>query len=385
MLAALGFQEADHVPCCFSAFSSLREKCAGQEEYVDRSLEMGLDVAVSAGDLPVRHGPDVRTRVWREDSADTPYPVLHKVYETPAGDLRTSLRKSDDWPWGDRVPFMDDFLIPRSKEFLFGSGDSIDALCHLLAPPTEEDIAAIRERARRSKDLAARHGLLVTGGTGMAGDAASWVSGIEEVMLLTVDQPEFVRGLLAVVEAWNRRRMEVVLDQGVDLFIRRGWYENADFWSPQHYREFLLPGLRRDAEQVHEAGAKLGYIMSCSVMPLVDMMLEAGVDVLMGVDPAQDRTMDLRVLKEQSDRRMALWGGVCGYLTVERGTPDEISEQVRQAITVLGPGGGFILAPVTNVRADTRRAWENVRTLISTWKSLREYPLASQGNGGRTS
>jgi uroporphyrinogen decarboxylase len=105
-------------------------------------------------------------------------------------------------------------------------------------------------------------------------------------------------------------------------------------------------------------------------MPLVDMMVDAGVDVLMGVDPAQDRTMDIRLLKQKASGKMCLWGGVCGYLTVECGTSEQIAEQVRQAISILSPGGGFILAPVTNIRADTERAWENVRTMIEVWQSL---------------
>jgi hypothetical protein len=37
----------------------------------------------------------------------------------------------------------------------------------------------------------------------------------------------------------------------------------------------------------------------------------------------------------------------------------------------LGPGGGFILSPVDNVREDTERAWANTRTFIDTWKEYR--------------
>lgn len=55
MLAALSFEEPDYVPCCFSEFISLRNKCTGQQEFVDRQLEMGLDVVVDIEDPPVRH------------------------------------------------------------------------------------------------------------------------------------------------------------------------------------------------------------------------------------------------------------------------------------------------------------------------------------------
>jgi len=165
--------------------------------------------------------------------------------------------------------------------------------------------------------------------------------------------------------------MAVILRQKPDIFIRRGWYENVDFWTPDHCREFLLPGLTRDAEQVHAAGARLGYIMSCSSMPLLDLFIEAGVDILLGVDAAQDRMMDLPLLKEKTGGRMALWGGVCGYLTVECGSTDDIRREAREAVSTLAPGGGFILAPVTNVRAGTDRSWRNVDALVEEWKLVR--------------
>ncbi len=75
---------------------------------------------------------------------------------------------------------------------------------------------------------------------------------------------------------------------------------------------------------------------------------------------------------------MALWGGVCGYLTVECGTTEDIRKEVREAVATLSPGGGLILAPVTNVRADTEVARRNVDALIDEWKRL----SGARGTGG---
>jgi hypothetical protein len=375
LLAALSCGQADHVPCCFSGFQILRDRCADQDEYVRRQLDMGLDTMVRINVLPASHDPRVRIREWREDRPGGLYPMLHKEYETPAGTLRTAVVKTEDWPWGDHVPFTDDHLIPRSYKFLATPGDSLDALGYLLAPPTDVEMAQLRDEARQAKALAAEHHLLTVGTYSSVVDMACWLAGIEDLVMSTFDAPDFVEGLLATIEDWNRRRVDLVLDQGVDLVIRRAWYENADFWSPPQFRRFVLPSLRRDIAVAHEAGARFGYLMSCASMPLLDIMMDAGVDVLLGVDPAQDRTMDLRVLKQETMGRMALWGGVCGYLTVERGTPDDIAREVQEAISILAPGGGFILAPVTNMRADTPNAWANVHTLIDTWKSLRNSPL----------
>jgi uroporphyrinogen decarboxylase len=56
---------------------------------------------------------------------------------------------------------------------------------------------------------------------------------------------------------------------------------------------------------------------------------------------------------------------------VELGTTDEIREQVRQAVSTLAPGGGFILAPVTNVREDNPQVWANLDALIDEWRAVR--------------
>jgi hypothetical protein len=86
MLAALECREPDYVPCCFSAFSILQQRCADEREFVDRQLAMGLDVVVEVGFPPVRHGPQVRTVETCEDSAGERYPVLRDA--TPASALR---------------------------------------------------------------------------------------------------------------------------------------------------------------------------------------------------------------------------------------------------------------------------------------------------------
>lgn len=55
---------------------------------------------------------------------------------------------------------------------------------------------------------------------------------------------------------------------------------------------------------------------------------------------------------------------------VEQGSPEEVRAEVREAMEVLAPDGGFILSPVDNVREDTRRSRENVLALIDEWQRL---------------
>ncbi|MFQ5809053.1 MAG: uroporphyrinogen decarboxylase family protein, partial [Armatimonadota bacterium] len=307
MLAALECGEPDYVPACFMIFAALRKQCADEWEFVDRQLEMGLDAVVRVplisptakidyGDLrglPARFADEVELRTRREEVPGERYPLLHKEYRTPAGTLTAVVNETDDWPYGEHVPLFDDYICPRARTFPVTDTEDLAALGYLLTAPAAEDVDALHAQAKEARRFADERGVLVEGGWGVAGDALGWLCGFENAMLAAIDRPEFIEQLLELIAEWNRRRMEVVLDAGVDLFVRRGWYEGADFFSPPMYRRFIVPSLKSEVELAHQAGAKFGYILTTGMMPLLDILLEAGIEVLIGIDPVQGRGTDM--------------------------------------------------------------------------------------------
>jgi uroporphyrinogen-III decarboxylase len=189
-------------------------------------------------------------------------------------------------------------------------------------------------------------------------------------MMLEHDQPGFFAELLEMIHNWNQQRMAVVLSGRVDLYIYRAWYEGCDFLSPKLFREVILPHLKSDAELAHEHGAKFGYICSSGILPRLDDYVEAGVDVLIGVDPIQGTHTDLGQIKKKAAGCLCLWGGVSGAVTVEMGEESEIRTAVRLALAELGPEG-FILSPVDNITVDAPRTWSNLQILIDEWRRNR--------------
>ncbi|MBI2501751.1 MAG: hypothetical protein HYW07_00755 [Candidatus Latescibacteria bacterium] len=268
------------------------------------------------------------------------------------------------------MPFMDDFLAPRCSRYLVQAREDLAALRHLLVPPTAADLETCRQAWAPGRRLARRHDLLLAGGWGVGGDALAWFCGLQQAVLMALDQSEFFAELLGLIAAWNRPRMQAYLDFGVDLFVRRGWYEGVDFWSPALFRRFFFPILREEVGLAHRAGARYGYILTSGSMPLHDQLLELGIDVLIGPDPVQGKGTDLARMAAQLRGRMCTWGGVNGFVTVELGTREEIDAAVRAAIETLGPGG-FILSPVDNVRDPKDAVWEKVLSLIEAWKKYR--------------
>jgi uroporphyrinogen-III decarboxylase len=361
-------------------YGGLKATCRDYEEFVRRQLQMGLDAFVelpprppivvndhyNLHGLPVSYAREVKIEEWLEHPGDEETPILVKEYRTPDGTLRAEVRQTSDWRWGNHIPFLDDYVIPRSRKFLVSEAADLAALTHLLVAPTREETVSFASESAAVLQLAQREELLVAGGWGVGADLIGWVCGLQNMMYMAYDRPEFLRRMLDLVASWNRKRMEVVLAAGIDLYIKRAWYENLDFWTPSTWREFLLPILKADADLAHNRGVKFGYLITSNCMDLLEPIAEAGVDAVIGVDP---HMWDLERTTRILSGRVCLWGGVNGHLTVESGTSQAVREEVRAALKATHGEPGFILSPVDNVREDTPRARENVAAFIDEWRA----------------
>jgi len=390
LLAAIDGAAGAPAPCSFMMFRALREQCQDEYEFAARQVEMGLDARMRLDDLPVRFAPEVHIRESVTPAVGGGPPLLTRVYETPAGPLTSTIKQVEGWPFGDRLPLFGDYITPRAVQHPVGAPEHLGPLRHLLTPPADADIHAFREESARRKRFADERGLLLTGGwrgersaagedrflvgaefgTGSVVDTLMWLCGGTEPLLWAYDQPGFLEDLISLLEDWNRARLEVHLEAGVDLIFRRAWYEGTDFWSPALYRRFILPTVRRDVELVHQAGARYAYIITSGMAPVADLIVEAGVDVIVGVDPSQGKGTTLPEVRDRLGGKIGLWGGVSGPLVVEEGREEEVRAAVAEAVAALGDTGRFILSPVDNIRADTDRARRNVEVFIETWRSL---------------
>lgn len=394
LLSAINCEKPDHIPLSFMIFSALKERVRQDlgvfdpVEYLEVQLALGLDTFVDlrhftpenkqighsdVPGFPVRFPENVLTREWKEVDKASRYPLLHKSYQTPDGNLEVVVNQTDDWPYSGPsegqafVPFMDDFLAPRCRKYLVEKRKDLKALKNLLISPNEEDIKTCREAWDLGKMVAEDQNMLLVGGWGVGSDALAWFCGLENAVYMALVDPDFFQEILQMIDVWNRARMEIYLDYGVDLYVRRAWYEGTDFWSPELFNTYFYPIIRKEVQMAHEAGCKYGYILTSGSMPLHGLLTDLGIDVLIGADPVQGKGTDLPQMKSHLKGSTCIWGGVNGFVTVEEGTETQIEEAVKYAMETLGPDG-FILSPVDNIRDPSDRVWKKTMKLIEAWR-----------------
>ncbi len=123
--------------------------------------------------------------------------------------------------------------------------------------------------------------------------------------------------------------------------------------SPAMYREFFKPRHAKMWQRAKElADVKVQLHCCGGVRPLLGDLIEAGLDA---INPVQVSCtgMDAAELKAEFGDKLTLWGGGCDtHHTLASAAPEDIRRHVRQQVSILSPGGGFVFQQVHNILAD---------------------------------
>jgi uroporphyrinogen decarboxylase len=299
--------------------------------------------------------------------------MLYKAIETPGGTLRMAARKTEDWQV-KTLPMVSDHLWSRGIEFLIKGPEDLEKVRYLFYDPFQTDLAGFYESARMIKNFAAKHDVLVEGDVNAASNIALSLRGPTNLMCDAAEHSGMVDELLDIIAGWNLRRLELILDAGVDTVYHTGCYETTAFWSPDMYRTYFRPIVQKKIDMIHQAGARLHYYMDLGVMPLIHDFREMGIDILSTIDPMPHGDTDIETVKREVGDRICLWGGVDAPHTIERGTPDEVRNAVRHAIRCAAPGGGFVLSTADSIFDAS--CGDNVMAFISAGLDSGGYPIS---------
>lgn len=135
---------------------------------------------------------------------------------------------------------------------------------------------------------------------------------------------------------------------GSDLGTQR-----APMIDPEVYRRVVWPRYRRLWDFIRSRTDAAIFYHSCgSIVPMLPLLIEGGVDAVHPVQPGAEGMGDRRALKREFGADITFWGGFDQQHTLPFGTPDEVRAAARELLDDYMPGGGFVFVAGHNIQAD---------------------------------
>jgi uroporphyrinogen decarboxylase len=142
--------------------------------------------------------------------------------------------------------------------------------------------------------------------------------------------------------------------------------------SPVLYRKMVKPYQKRLYQHIKRSSNLYLFLHTDgSVYEFVPDFIEMGVDIL---NPVQftARDMELEKLKKEFGSDISFWGGGCDtQKNLPYASPEEVKKHVKECISILAPGGGFIFNQIHNILADVPP--ENIMAMYETIEKYGKY------------
>jgi len=158
---------------------------------------------------------------------------------------------------------------------------------------------------------------------------------------------------------------------------------SGPFVSPGTFRELYFPRYKQTIDLLHERGMHFIHHCCGQVREYVEMIIEAGCDVLQLDQP---ELMGIDWLSEHCGGRICFWNCVDIQKTIGSGDLDAIEEEARRQVCLLGgSGGGFMVKAYQQPEsigmsvAQAQRQYDAFRRLASCPLEPSRRPAAESG------
>jgi len=186
------------------------------------------------------------------------------------------------------------------------------------------------------------------------------------------ENPEFIAEIVRrVTDSYlkiNRAYMELC-GEYVDVYYFGSDFatQKSMFLSPAMFDEFFAPNMKRIVEQAKGFGKKVMYHCCGNVTPIMDKLIEIGIDVIEPVQVSADN-MDAVSFAAKYKGKIAFHGGVSSQVTFTSGTPADVYDETTRAIEALGPLG-YVPAPDHDLIGNV--SVENIDAFVSAVKNYK--------------
>jgi uroporphyrinogen decarboxylase len=257
----------------------------------------------------------------------------------------TTVNGLDDYPWPDVEPFIRRGELRQRARYL-----------------KEQTDYAVIGRAADSFGLLER---------------ASLLRRMDQFMMDLALNEEFAMGLIGKIADVLYRLLEIYLDAAgpyLDIMELPGddYAAQNPLISPRMFDRFFTAPWRRLVDLVREAAphCKVLFHSDGRMEPFLGRLIDLGVDIFHCLEPLPN--VDMAQVKRDYGDRLCFWGAI-DIKQALQGDVTRVEAEVRERISALGPGGGYVLAPANHLQPDVPP--ENVVALFRAARKYGKYPV----------
>jgi len=197
--------------------------------------------------------------------------------------------------------------------------------------------------------------------------------GLDRYLMAFITEPELVHRVVKFSVDYNLGLAELVRAHGVDILgIGDDFADNrGPFVSPEMFREFLYPEFKRVVQGYKEMGFFVIKHSDGNLNPILDMLVDAGIDCLDPIDPLGG--MDIGWIREKYGNRIARKGNIDCVKTLVDGPAELVRREVMGCIRSASPGGGHIISSSNSLHAGIDP--DLYRVMLETVEEYGCYPI----------
>ena len=193
-------------------------------------------------------------------------------------------------------------------------------------------------------------------------ERATFMRGMEHLLLDVAMNPTFVESLLEKITEYVMETMRLLITRGdfecIALSDDYGT-QHGMIMSPEHWRKLIKPCLARIYDLAKSHGLAVFHHSCGNILPIIGDMIDLGIDIL---HPIQPEAMDILFLKKEFGKQLTLCGGIPTQDLLVSGTPNQVRSEVQRLKREMAKGGGYILEPGITIQADVPK--ENLIAMI---------------------
>ncbi len=201
----------------------------------------------------------------------------------------------------------------------------------------------------------------------------SYLRGLDRLLMDFIENPSLAHELADMSVAYSKAVFKRAIDAGAEIIMLGDDYasKKGPHMSPAHFREFVFPGLKELVAYIHECGAYVVKHTDGYLWPILDQIVESGVDAVNPIDPSAG--MDIGEVKAEFGDRVCVVGNIdCGQTLCTKSV-EEVVREVKECIKKASPGGGHILSSSNSIQSGTKP--ENFLAMIEAGKQYGVYPI----------